>query len=168
MTRIAAVATMHRREMNHTEEKYAQHLQNRLLVGEIRWWGFEAWKFRLADKTYYSPDFIVVDNALRIEAHEVKTEWSTGRPGWQEDARVKIKVAAEQHPVRFMAVTLMKDGRWEEEQFGELREEPAPSGPERLAAHLQMFSEALGWSRTGTVEEIVAEIVALRVKAAHV
>jgi hypothetical protein len=146
---------MHRREMNHTEEKYAQYLETRLRVGEIRWWGFESWKFRLADKTYYSPDFIVVDNLLRIEAHEVKTEWSTGRPGWQEDARVKIKIAAEMHPIRFLAMTLMKDGSWQEEQFGDRREEP-------VRADLSLISEALGWAQQKTVEEIVREIVKLR------
>ena len=131
MSRIAAIATMHRREMNRTEAKYAKQLRERLLVGEIRWWEYECWKFRLADNTYYTPDFIVVDNALRIEAHEVKSEWSTGKPGWTDDARVKIKVASEMHPVRFVASTLMKDGSWAVENFGLDREEPVvlrPSG----------------------------------------
>lgn len=115
--RIHALATMHRREMNHTEEKYSRHLQDRLMVGEIRWWGYETWKFRLADKTWYTPDFIVVTNDLKIEAHEVKALWNTGKPGWQEDARVKIKAAAEIHPVKFIAVTLTRDGSWEVEEF---------------------------------------------------
>lgn len=40
----------------------------------------------MADKTFYSPDFIVP--ALDcIEVHEVKGHW-------EDDARVKIKVAA--------------------------------------------------------------------------
>lgn len=118
MARFSAIATMHRREMNRTEAEYAEHLRERLLVNEIRWWAFEAWKFRLADKTYYTPDFIVVLNDLRIEAHEVKALWGTGKPGWHEDARVKIKVAAEQHPVHFVAVTKTRDG-WEFEHFGQ-------------------------------------------------
>lgn len=117
-------ATLHRREMNRTEEKYSRLLQERLLVGEIRWWGFESWKFRLADKTYYTPDFIVVTNDLCIEAHEVKTVWDTGKPGWQEDARIKIKVAAEMHPVKFVAATANRDGSWEFEEFLKDREEP--------------------------------------------
>lgn len=111
--------------MNRVEEKYSYHLQDRLLAGEIRWWMYEAWKMRLADNTYYTPDFIVIDNALFIEAHEVKSEWSTGKPGWQEDARVKIKVAAEMYPIRFLAATLMRDGSWQFEEFLKDREESA-------------------------------------------
>jgi len=112
--------------MNRTEEHYARQLEERRMVGEIRWWGFEAWKFRLADNTYYLPDFIVVDNELRIEAHEVKAQWSTGKPGWTDDARVKIKCAAEQHPIRFIAVSRRKDGSWEFEEFLKDREQPQP------------------------------------------
>lgn len=159
MARIHAIATMHRRDMNRTEERYAAHLRDRQMVGEIRWFFFEAIKLRLADNTFYTPDFLVVDNALALEAHEVKTEWGTGRPGWQEDARVKIKVAAEIFPLRFMAATYMRDGHWEFEEFGKDREEPAPPYP---SADLSLISEALGWARQGTVESIVSEILKLR------
>lgn len=126
MVNVRAIATMHKRGMNRVEEHYANHLRERLMVGEIRWWAFEAWKFRLADNTFYTPDFIVVDNALRIEAHEVKAEWSTGKPGWMEDARVKIKCAADQHPVRFIAVSRSRDGSWNFEEFLKEQELPLP------------------------------------------
>ena len=123
-TRIRATATLHRREMNRVEQKYAEHLEKRRMVGEIRWWAYECWKFRLADDTFYTPDFIVVTNDLQLEAHEVKAYWqSAGKVGWTDDARVKIKVAAEQHPVRFMAVSLMPDQNWAVEEFGREREE---------------------------------------------
>jgi hypothetical protein len=129
MIRASAMATMHRREMNRTEEAYSRYLQDRLMAGEIRWWAYEAWKFRLADNTHYTPDFIVVGNDLRIEAHEVKAQWSTGKPGWMEDARIKIKVAAEMHPVRFIAVSRGRDGNWEFEDFGKAHElAPPPNG----------------------------------------
>ena len=36
---------------------------------------------------------------------------------WEDDARVKIKVAAEVFPFRFVAITRSKDG-WKEEDFG--------------------------------------------------
>jgi very-short-patch-repair endonuclease len=141
VTNIRATATMHRREMNHTEEKYSRHLQDRLLCGEIRWWAFECWKLRLADNTFYTPDFIVVDNALRIEAHEVKHWWrNAGRTGWEEDARVKIKVAADMHPIRFVAATLMEDQSWSFEEFQKDREEPLPP------TDLELISQALGLS----------------------
>jgi hypothetical protein len=122
MSVLKAIAVMHTRAMNSVERRYEQHLRDRLLVGEIRWYEFEPLKLRLADNTYYTPDFIVVDNALALEAHEIKTEWSTGKPGWNEDARVKIKVAAEHFPIRFIAATYMRDGSWQFEEFGKDRE----------------------------------------------
>ena len=49
-----------------------------------------------------------------IECHEVKGYW-------QDDARVKIKVAADQYPFRFVAIKARakKDGGgWAVEDFG--------------------------------------------------
>lgn len=104
--------------MNHTEEKYARYLESRRMVGEIRWWAYEALKLRLADKTYYTPDFLVVANDLALECHEVKSFWkSAGRAGWEEDARVKIKACAEIFPLKFVAAVLMQDGGWQFEEF---------------------------------------------------
>ncbi|WP_419692223.1 hypothetical protein ACN262_08455 [Burkholderia gladioli] len=99
--------------MNQTESRYAQHLEQRKHAGEIAWYGFEAWKFRLADNTFYTPDFAVMLADGRLECHEVKGHW-------QDDARVKIKVAAYQHPVRFIAVTAKPKkagGGWQVEEF---------------------------------------------------
>jgi hypothetical protein len=124
MDRIRAIATLHRREMNHTEKRYAKFLKEQLDAGQIRWALFEPWKLRLADNTWYTPDFIVIDKNSRVEAHEVKAEWSSGKTGWREDARVKIKCAAEMHPMRFLAVTERKDGSWDVEEFLREREEP--------------------------------------------
>ena len=47
--------------------------------------------------------------AGEVEIHEVKGFW-------MDDARVKIKVASEMFPFRFVAVT-RKAGRWEAEEF---------------------------------------------------
>ena len=58
------------------------------MAGEIAWWGYECWKFRLADKTWYSPDFVVMLADGRFELHELK--------GWMEgDAAVKLKVTSD-------------------------------------------------------------------------
>lgn len=155
MKQIRAIATMHVRQMNRTEEKYAKHLQDRLLVGEIRWWAFECWKFRLADSTFYTPDFIVVDNALRIEAHEVKHYWkSIGGAGWEEDARVKIKCAAEMHPVRFIAATFMDDQSWSFEEFGKDREEPVPQS-EDLGLFIRQHAEGLSTREMENIIELI-------------
>jgi hypothetical protein len=54
-------------------------------------------KFRLGDNCHYSPDFAVMLTGGRMQMHEVKGHW-------QDDARVKIKAAAEQYPFEFIAV----------------------------------------------------------------
>lgn len=97
------------REMNKTEAKYAAFLEAQKLGGDILWWGFECIKLRLADNTYYTPDFLVLTRDMLIEVRETKGFW-------RDDARVKIKVAAEQFPFRFCAITKTRDG-WEREEF---------------------------------------------------
>lgn len=98
--------------MNKTERAYADLLEYRKQSGEILDWKFEALKLRLADKTFYSPDFMVVDADGFIEVHEVKGYW-------EDDARVKVKVAAEQYPFKFLAVKKVSKakGEWEFEEF---------------------------------------------------
>lgn len=97
-------------KMNRLEARYAEHLRARQIDGEVVWFAFEAWRFRLADRTYYNPDFAVQLADGTLEAHEVKGFW-------EDDARVKVKVAAEMHPVLFVAVRWVK-GCWEYERFG--------------------------------------------------
>lgn len=99
--------------MNKTEAAYAAHLTLRQYAGEILWFKFEAVKLRLADATFYSPDFTVLPSSGVLEMHEVKGFW-------QDDARVKIKVAASIYPFRFVAVTTRakkNGGGWETEEF---------------------------------------------------
>jgi hypothetical protein len=86
-------------KMNGTEAKYAQHLSDLRMAGEILWYGFEAVKLRLADNTFYTPDFAVMAKDGVIEMHEVKGFM-------RDDAAVKIKVAASAFPFRFKLVRL--------------------------------------------------------------
>lgn len=93
-------------KMNKTEAAYAgEVLALAKATGRVAWYAFEAVKLRLADKTYYTPDFLVMLADGTLEAHEVKGFW-------RDDARVKIKVAAELFPFRFMAISKQtkKDG----------------------------------------------------------
>jgi hypothetical protein len=54
---------------------------------------------RLAPNTFYHPDFLVIDRDQTVTVYEVKGHW-------EDDARVKIKVAAKEFPwFRFVAVT---------------------------------------------------------------
>lgn len=103
------------RVMNKNERAYAAELEGRRLLGEIKHWAFEPEKLRLADNTFYTPDFRVMGVGGEIEFHEAK-----GRKGdsyWcEEDARKSIKFAAEQHPYRFLIVWCQQDGSWAREE----------------------------------------------------
>jgi len=99
--------------MNKTEAAYALHLEAAKSSGDVLWYKFEGVKLRLADNTFYSPDFAVMLSDGQIEMHEVKGFWA-------DDARVKIKVAADLYPFRFIAVKVRakKDGGgWAVESF---------------------------------------------------
>lgn len=99
-------------EMNKTEAKYKQELDLQLIAGKILWYKFEGIKLRLADNTFYSPDFAVLNSDFQIELHEVKG----AKAIFQDDAKVKIKVASDLYPFKFLAVFPIpknKGGGWE-------------------------------------------------------
>lgn len=113
-----ALASFKTRAMNKTETAYFRQLRDQMAVGLIKWFDFECMKFRLADNTFYTPDFILVTADDHFEAHEVKAYWqSAGRVGFREDARVKIKCVAEMYPMRFRVAVLMANGVWEYENL---------------------------------------------------
>jgi len=100
-------------KMNQTEAAYAERLRALQHAGEILWHRFEGIKLRLADNTFFTPDFAVLAADGVMELHEVKGFW-------QDDARAKIKIAADQYPFRFIAVRVRpkKDGGgWAVEEF---------------------------------------------------
>lgn len=100
--------------MNKTEAAYERDLRDAMMAGDVLWYRFEGVKLRLADNTFYTPDFAVMIATGELEMHEVKGFW-------QDDARVKIKVAAEQYPFRFIAITAevkKRGGGWKREVFG--------------------------------------------------
>ena len=102
---IKALGRLKAGHMNRTEAAYAAHLERLKQRGDVLWYAFEAWKFRLADKTFYTPDFMVMRRDGRMQGHEVK--------GYMlDDANVKVKVAAEQHPVDFFIIRKGKGGIW--------------------------------------------------------
>lgn len=84
-------------QMNKSEEAYSRHLEAEKHAGRVKWWRFEGVKFRLADNTFYSPDFAVMLPCGTMQMREVK--------GFMmDDANVKIKVAAEIYPFQFILV----------------------------------------------------------------
>lgn len=92
-----ALGRMKAGKMNKTEAAYGAELSYLQMAGEIQWYAFEGLTFKLADNTRYTPDFVVMRADGLIECHEVKGFW-------RDDARVKIKVAADLFPFRFIAV----------------------------------------------------------------
>ncbi len=78
--------------MNKLEQRYARFLELQHLAGVVASWRYEAVKLRLAGRTWYTPDFFVVLADGSTEFHEVKGSH------WEDDARVKFKVSAEQWP----------------------------------------------------------------------
>ncbi len=105
--------------MNKTEAAYAQRLELLKRAGEILDYMFEPLKLRLADNTFYTPDFLVV-RTERLELHEVKGFW-------RDDARVKWKVAAEQYWIFAWAAVRRKSGVWTWEWYGD-RDNPDGGG----------------------------------------
>lgn len=102
--------------MNKTEKRYAEELERRVERGEVIRWEYEPERLRLADNTYYVPDFrIVLTEGDLIEFHEVK-----GRRGGTyyatDKGKLKVKVAAEQHPYVFAIVWERPDGTWDREE----------------------------------------------------
>ena len=96
--------------MNKLEAKYAAHLEIQRRAGKILFWRFESVKFRLADRTWYTPDFYIMRPDGSIEIHETKGHW-------EDDARVKIKATAEQFPEFWFVAVQLKKGEWKSERF---------------------------------------------------
>jgi len=109
----ARAAIRHEQYASKLERRYADHLRARQAAGEIRGWRHESLKFRLADKTWYTPDFQVINADWSITMIEVKGE------KWMDDARVKTKVAAELFPeFHWAAVTWNRlQNCWDREEF---------------------------------------------------
>jgi hypothetical protein len=114
LQRMQALGRLKAGRMNKTEAAYSQHLEGLKIAGAVLWFEFEALTLRLADRTRYTPDFAVLLATGAFELHEVKGHW-------QDDARVKIKLAAERFPFRFLAVRKLRakqGGGWATEAFG--------------------------------------------------
>jgi hypothetical protein len=76
---------------------------------------FEAVTLKLADDCRYTPDFMVIADDDVVEFHEVKGGF------WRDDAKVKIRVAAQMYPM-FRFYSFFKEpkklgGRWTQKTF---------------------------------------------------
>ncbi len=103
-----------RGQMNKTEAAYADHLKMLERTGVIAWFAYEAIKFRLANNTFYTPDFLVMLSDGQLEVHEVKGRKGEGYYA-EDDAKVKIKVAAALYPMLFRVVWPDRECWWKQE-----------------------------------------------------
>ena len=115
---------------NKTEARYAQYLDLLKKAGEIADWRFQEWKFQLAPRTHYTPDFAVLRHVEHpmgaavplwtlydVKGRKVKANGSEGY--WaEEDAKLKIKLCPRLWPwFRWCIVFPKSNGEWEEVEF---------------------------------------------------
>lgn len=109
--------------MNDLEKDYLARLCLQVAAGEVEHVEpHESIRLTLADRCTLAPDFPVWTVAGRLEFHEVKAAWIAKdgkvRTGYEEDARVKLKVAARQFQRFRFVVARRVHGAW---QFEEIR-----------------------------------------------
>lgn len=107
--KVLALGRMKAGKMNKTEAQYSQLLEILKKAGDIIWYKFEPIRLKLGDRCFYSPDFLVLNKDSQLEIHEIKGYW-------HDDARVKIKLAAEIYPFKFIGIK-KKGKHWETEEF---------------------------------------------------
>ena len=103
--------------MNAGEQAYARHLDSLLSAGEIAGWWYELITIKLADRCGLNPDFVVMLPDGQFEMHEVKggkTVQQAHGPEWtywaEEDARVKLRIAAKHIPFPLIIIWPAKGG----------------------------------------------------------
>lgn len=98
-------------KMNKTETRYAQLLDALKHSGEVLDWWFESMKFRIADRTWYTPDFVVLRSNGVLEVVEIK--------GFlRDDASVKFKTCREMYYAFDWRMLSYKQGEWQERLGG--------------------------------------------------
>lgn len=124
-------------EMNGTERAYSLHLDAEQRAGRILVWRFQPCNWRLADSTYYRPDFLVMRSDGLVEFHDTKGGKLDKKSGKfkayvETHAKVKIKVVADMYPFAFVyAWPLRKKdgGGWAFERFAAWSEPEDPPAP---------------------------------------
>lgn len=71
-SRMLALGRLRIGELNKTEAVYAERLRALEASGQVLWHKFEGLKLRLADNTFYTPDFAVMaaDGVMRVPRSE--------------------------------------------------------------------------------------------------
>jgi hypothetical protein len=112
LDKLYALGRLPKGRMNKTEAAYAQRLAALKHDGTIQDWKFHAIRVRLADSTFYEPDFLVLGAAGQIEIHETKGGFTTDK------GQLKVKLCAEVLPwFRVFKCARQKSGQWTITEF---------------------------------------------------
>lgn len=95
--------------MNKTERAYSRVLDDRKHAGEVWDWLFDAVNWRIGDRCFYKPDFLVYLEDGSLEVHETK--------GFMEDdALVKIRAFLDKFHIPLVVVR-RRGGAWDYERL---------------------------------------------------
>ena len=112
--RMQALGRMKTGQMNKTEERFAQMLELERYAGRVKWWKFEGIKLMLAKNTSITVDFAVLPDTGILTMIDVKGS----KAMVTDDARVKMKLAAELYPLVFkLAYPRAKGEGWDIEEI---------------------------------------------------
>lgn len=103
-------------EMNQTEQRYADYLEQQRIGGKILYWRYEALNLRIAKDAWYRPDFLVMTADGTLEIHEVKG----ARAVFEAASKLRVKMAADNFPFRVIVVFPIPKklgGGWEFEPY---------------------------------------------------
>lgn len=107
--RLYALGRLKVGEKNMTEQRFEDEvLRPRMIAGEILWYRFDGIKLRLADNTFLTVDYAVLPADGVLTMIDVKGAAAIV----QEDARVKMRVAADQYPFLFQLAFPQAGGGW--------------------------------------------------------
>ena len=109
MKRLHALGRKKPGEMNKTEQKYSQYLDQLKHSGDVEDYWFEGLTLKLAENTRYTPDFLVLLPSGVLQLHEVKG----ARAIFKDDAKVKVKVCARMFPFEMLVAYPKKGGGWD-------------------------------------------------------
>lgn len=113
-------------EPNLLEMKFGLELERRKYEGQVLEYQFEAETLRIAwprpatgvKGATYTPDYRVITADGEIVFYECKPMRKNGKPFAREDAMLKLKLAADRHPYRFVIVMLDRaTGQWVEQEY---------------------------------------------------
>lgn len=105
--------------MNTNESKYHAYLEGERIAGRVLWFAFELYKFQLAPRMYFAPDFAVLRADDILEFVDVKgrttKKTSAGKVDtffYMEDSKMKLKLAADKFPHPFKVAYQSRAGEW--------------------------------------------------------